>query len=243
MATNASSDNRAHHQLLSLVENYAEERLNKERAIDELKKKRAELASEVESAFADLERMKQNRIAAHEEVRELHNELEAIKAAANLKQANLSTQQAEISKTSTVLKNLEDEGVCTRDSFISTMMEINIKVRKMTSAKHSTPPLQTEYQSPRCEPGILENSQPFCEPSVEKASTGIKDEGQSELLERIGSAEGMLIPLKENIECQQEQLREHKRKHSAYIGSIEQAVQELTSTRKYPPELTAISGE
>ncbi|CAM6107611.1 unnamed protein product [Calypogeia fissa] len=29
MATNASSDNRAYHQLLSLVENYAEERLNK----------------------------------------------------------------------------------------------------------------------------------------------------------------------------------------------------------------------
>ncbi|CAM6104805.1 unnamed protein product [Calypogeia fissa] len=129
MATNPSSDKRAHHQLLSIVaEELRIERAigelkkeafdklkkigSKKRAIDKLKRRRTKLTSEIESAVADLERGEAGKNCCPREAGRAGAgpfvELEAVKAAANFKQTKLSTQQEEIiSNTSTLLKNVE----------------------------------------------------------------------------------------------------------------------------------------
>lgn len=58
---------------------------NKERAIEELKNKRTTLGSDVQAAFADLQRLKETRVAAGEEARELRIELETVNAALNFR--------------------------------------------------------------------------------------------------------------------------------------------------------------
>ncbi|XP_024542037.1 uncharacterized protein LOC112350310 [Selaginella moellendorffii] len=117
--------------ILSLVQGCARDQSFGEGQVEQLKKKSAELMSQLELARSELETKKARKKSAEEELKCLEVELSSVEATIQSRQARLENKQLEIADTRSLLEELKRKQVQDRDQFIQESLELNASIRQL----------------------------------------------------------------------------------------------------------------
>eukprot|EP01018_Ginkgo_biloba_P024368 Gb_35050 [translate_table: standard] len=123
------ADAGSHKHLLALIHDYANEKSQGERHLEELRRRYLELTPELAAATALLEATKSRRELAEQDLKGLEVELTSTEATVQARQVRIHSQQDEIAKARSKLEGLENEEAISREKFINTMLELNRKIR------------------------------------------------------------------------------------------------------------------
>ncbi|XP_058115517.1 uncharacterized protein LOC131258304 isoform X2 [Magnolia sinica] len=118
-------------QLLSLIRDFATEKSQGERRVSDLRKRSAELRTELVTANAVLENAKRCKETTEHDLRGSEVELSLNEASIQAQEARTCLLQEEISKIGSDLGHLKNDEGFSRDDFIKKMFELNKKLRKL----------------------------------------------------------------------------------------------------------------
>ncbi|XP_022931131.1 uncharacterized protein LOC111437393 isoform X2 [Cucurbita moschata] len=118
---------------LSLINEYAAEKMQGEKSVVVLRKRMEELRSELEAANADLENVKQTKETKETTEQELKGcevELSLNETSIKTLETRISVLQGEIASVGSELDSLKCEGGAARNQFLDHMSELDEKIRK-----------------------------------------------------------------------------------------------------------------
>ncbi|CAK9322625.1 unnamed protein product [Citrullus colocynthis] len=115
---------------LSLINEYAAEKMKDEQRIVVLKKRVEELRNELEATNAELENVKRAKETTEQELKGCEVELSLNESSIQTLEARISVLQGEIASIGSELDSLKCEENLTRDQFINHLFALNTKIRK-----------------------------------------------------------------------------------------------------------------
>ncbi|XP_022971369.1 uncharacterized protein LOC111470104 isoform X2 [Cucurbita maxima] len=115
---------------LSLINEYAAEKMQGEKSVVVLRKRMEELRSELEAANAELENVKQTKETTEQELKGCEVDLSLNETSITTLETRISVLQGEIASVGSELDSLKCEGGAARNQFLDHMSELDEKIRK-----------------------------------------------------------------------------------------------------------------
>ncbi|BBN15940.1 hypothetical protein MPTK1_7g02130 [Marchantia polymorpha subsp. ruderalis] len=128
------SERSSHLELLSLVLYSGDEGRLGELTLEDLRKKKIALASEVESAFQEMQRLKKMKFFTEERFTSVKSECTAVKTALNIQQEKECLLHAQINQATSELENMQAEHASMRNIIIETLQKLHLDLRRLHSA-------------------------------------------------------------------------------------------------------------
>ncbi|XP_038973703.1 uncharacterized protein LOC103708303 isoform X2 [Phoenix dactylifera] len=205
-------------QLLSLIRDFVAEKSQGERRVADLKKRFLEVQTDLDAANAHLEAAKRTKEVSEQELKGSQVQLSMAFASIKTQEARIFLLQEEISKVGSDLDALKAEENVQRDEFISTMNELNVKIRQFQEM------VVCDFQKQRC---------------PELSSDNDKYNSCNQVLD----VQDALKDLKDRIECINAQMHKSEDEYQRELHYHDEVSKELPNVKRRGFLVEAILGE
>nr|XP_010905090.2 kinesin-like protein K39 [Elaeis guineensis] len=205
-------------QLLSLIRDFIAEKSHGERRVSDLKKRLLELQTDLDAANADLEAAKRSKEVSEQELRGSQVLLSMVDASIKAREARIFLLQEKISKVGSDLDALKAEENVQRDEFISTMNELNVKIRQFQEM------VIHDFQKQLC-------------------SELSSDNDRNNSCNQVLDVQDALKDLRDRIECINAQMHKSEDEHQKELHYHDEVSKELAIVKRRGFLLEAIMGE